>query len=514
MILRENKVQASQGRSVVVCKPCRKYMKVRYLKSFKTCERSTTFCLVAILGVLSLSWQQCRAQQSSLDSSMFLSGSSVNWISGPQSLSVGDYADIQIPQGYRWVDGQAARTVLESQNNPVPADLIGVIAPDSGKWWAVVEFSPKGYLKDPKQFSSAVAVKYAETALNDQWTRQGLSPITSLDWQSKPVYDPQGNSLSWSLQVQTASTKAMDQTIVLLGRHGILQITAVQPYPFTDAPSLKQLASNVAFKDGERYTDYQSGDKIASIGMAELITGENEANTAGIFSHGFTGAAAALVYAGLGACVLVGLVVVTRRKKHRRPARMPAGAAVASNSVPAHGSNGSNGSSASKNAQPAAPAMAKVALNQGQTKELKHPARSRRKKVFNYPKFYTNVMRELSLHSYGPGIPVANGKSSSNGHHNGHANGGHANGHSNASNGSNGHANSTNGANGSSGANGVNDAIKAEIVELIATQKNLIQEQKNLLEQQTRLIEEKRWLIEEQTAFLKGQADQYPLKFE
>jgi hypothetical protein len=114
-------------------------------------------------------------------------------------------------------------------------------------------------------------------------------------------------------------------------------------------------------------------------------------------------------------------------------------------------------------------------------------------------------MRELSLHSYGPGTAV-NGKSNSlNGHHhNGHTNG-HTNGHAN------GHANGTNGKNGSS----LNETLKTEIEELIATQKNLIHEQKCLLEQQTKLIEEKRWLIEEQAAFLKGHAEQkFPLKFE
>jgi hypothetical protein len=297
----------------------------------------------------------------------------------------------------------------------------------------------------------------------------------------------------------------------MLGRHGILQITAVQPYPFTDAPFMKGLASDVAFKDGESYADYQKGDKIASIGLAEFVTGENEANMAAN-SHGFSGATAALVYAGLGACVLVGgLVVMMKRKKHHhRPARtsapVAAAAPMASKSMASHASNGSNGSSAHKNGQPAAPATAKVSLNQGQRKHLKHN-RNRRRKVFDYPKFYTNVMRELSLHSYGPGVSMVNGKKA-----NGHANG-HQNGHMNGN--GNGHANGANGTNGANGGNGVNEAIKSEIGELIASQKNLIQEQKLLLEQQTRLIEEKRWLIEEQTAFLKGQSDQqFPLKFE
>lgn len=487
-----------QKRGFVPLKLCRKYMNVRYLKSSKACERSTTFCLVAILGVFSISLQpQCRAQ-SLLNSS----GSTVNWISGPQTMSVGTYADIQVPQGYRWVDGQAARAVLEGQNNPVPDDLIGVLVPDSGKWWAVVEFAPAGYLKDAKEFSSPVAVKYAETALNDQRARQGLSSISSLDWQSKPVYDGLAHTLTWSLQVQTASSKALDERLVMLGRHGILQITAVQPYPFTDAPFMKGLASDVSFKDGERYTDYQTGDKIARIGMAELITGSNESNLAGT-SHG-AGSTAALIYAGLGACALVGgLVVVMQRKKHHRPVNRPVRMPVAAAAAPV-ASHGSNGGSAPRNGQVTAPAVAKVTLNQSQRKESGHAHRNRRKKVFDYPKFYTNVMRELSLHSYGPGVPMAKAKSNSNGHANG--SNGHANGHAN---GSNGHAN------GSNNGNGVTEAIKSEIVELIATQKNLIQEQKLLLEQQTRLIEEKRWLIEEQTAFIKNQADQqYPLKFE
>jgi uncharacterized membrane-anchored protein len=501
-------------------------MKVRYLKSLKTSKRSTTLCLAAILGAFSLTLQpQCRAQNSSsLDSGMF-SGSVVNWVSGPQSLSVGTYADIQIPQGYRWVSGMAARSLLEGQNNPVPDDLIGVIAPDSGKWWGVVEFSPNGYLKgaDKEQFDSAAALKSAEAALNDQRTKQSAAPITSLEWQSKPAYDAQSHSLSWALQVQTGSSKALDERVALLGRHGILQVTAIQPAPFTDAPSMKDLASNFTFKDGERYADYQNGDKVASVSLAALITGDSDADMAAA-SHGFSGATAAMVYAGLGACILVGgLVLVMQRKKHHRhhrSSRAPVATAAApmvsngSNGNGAfHASNGNgNGASAHKNGQSAAPALAKVALNQGSRKDSRNGQR-RRRKVFNYPKFYTNVMRELSLHSYGPAI-ATNGKSRANGYANGHANG-HANGNVNGANGANGHAPATNGANGTNGVGGVNEAIKTEIVELIASQKNLIQEQKALLEQQTKLIEEKRWLIEEQTAFLKGQSEgQFPLKFE
>jgi uncharacterized membrane-anchored protein len=452
--------------------------------------------------------QQSQAQLSQSQSSAFADPlRQINWISGPQTISIGDIASVNIPDGYRFAAAQAgARVILNNANTPVPNDLVGILADKGGTWYAVLEYNKSGYVKsaDVSQIDSASVLKAVQKQLQNK----------DITWQSQPAFDAQADSLAWSAQVSAGSAKTLNEGVALFGRHGILEVTDVRAFPLAAAPALSQIVSkNVTFKAGERYTDYQNGDKAGEVAVAGLIAGNNSDNRT-------TGAAGWVywVYSGLGVCVAsAGFLVLGSRKKGRqhRPVQ-----AVAPTSVAAQAA------SATKPVVAPAPSTAKAAValtnvnlnGNGHSKSNgngspsqrngKHFHRNRRKRVFNYPKFYTHVMKELSFHAYDASPSTANGKSR-NGHANGHTNG-HANG-----NGTNGHVNGANGANGSD----TNGSLKSGIEELISTQKALIQEQKCLLEQQTRLIEEKRWLIEEQTAFLKGQAgiindQQFPLKFE
>jgi len=358
---------------------------------------------------------------------------------------------------------------------------------------------------------SAAVLKAVQKQLQNQGNGRG---ITSLTWQSQPAFDAQADSVTWSLQVQAGSSKSLNEGVALLGRYGVMEVTAVRSYPLAAAPDLNQIVSeNISFKDGDRYSNYQNGDKVGEIGLAGLIAGNND-------NHATAGTAVWVywVYSGLGVCAAFGgiMVLVSRRKKHSHRAVRPA---VSAPAVAQPVAAVQTAPVASKAEVPVP--LTNLNLNghsktngaNGATSERngKQFHRNRRKRVFNYPKFYTHVMKELSFHSYEASPLMTNGKSRNG---NGHANG-HSNGHTN---GTNGHANGTNGANGSNG-HETNGSSKSGIEELIATQKALIQEQKCLLEQQTRLIEEKRWLIEEQTAFLKGQTglmneQQFPLKFE
>jgi uncharacterized membrane-anchored protein len=464
-------------------------MNVRHVQSFGGSKRPTTICLIPVLAVLFTFYSQCKGQQPS-SGSVVPTDPNIRWAVGPQKITLGDYADIDIPSGYRMTDAHGARIILDSLSSPVPFNLIGALSDTAGKWWAVMEYSTKGFVKDGEQINSAAVLKALQAE---------MQPGASLNWKSAPLYDPQMHSLSWSLEAQNGSRHELNQTTVLLGRNGFVTIISYQADPAGDVSPLKQLAASINFKDGNRYADFQSGDQVARLGLSDLIVGERKTARAGV-AHRFAGATAVWIYSGMFVCVIVGGVMLVRKKKASTLSKASRPAHVAAPVAPAVA------------AKPSVPAAATVAGNGHQNgavsakapgqNQVKRFHRNRRKKIFNYPKFYTNVMRELSLHSYGPAHYV-NGKNGSNGHGNGHLNGasnGHANGHANGA---------------SNGSNGVNEAIKAEIATLIANQKNLIEEQKCLLEQQTKLIAEKRWLIEEQSAFLKGQSEQqFPLKFE
>ncbi len=240
-------------------------MNVRHVKSFGGWKRSAT-CLVPVLAVLFTFYSQCQGQQASAGS-IVPADSNIRWAVGPQKLSLGDYADIDVPAGYRMTDAHGARIILDSLNNPAPDNLIGALSDTAGKWWAVMEYSPNGFVKDVEQIDSTAVLKALQAEM--QGNKQAGA---SLDWQSAPVYDPQMHSLSWSLQVQNGSKKELSQTVVLLGRGGFVKITSYQP---ADASALKQVAASINFRDGERYADFQSGDQIARMGLSDLIVGES-----------------------------------------------------------------------------------------------------------------------------------------------------------------------------------------------------------------------------------------------
>lgn len=164
--------------------------------------------------------------------------------------------------------------------------------------------------------------------------------------------------------------------------------------------------------------------------LGALISGENHAQTAGFFGDGI-GSAVTWIYCAFVLCLITaGLVFVFRRNKrrnrthrHRRRTHThaPVPAPVIKNKGPVNSpfstlslaagfKNGANGFSYPK------------PMSKSDSHGAKPFHRHRRKRIFDYPKFYTKVVRELSRRHYGPPIGT-NEKSKLNGHASNH---GHA----------------------------------------------------------------------------------------
>jgi hypothetical protein len=241
---------------------------------------------------------------------------------------------------------------------------------------------------------------------------------------------------------------------------------------------LQQLVKNITIKDGQRYVDYESGDKIAGVTLSQLIVDNKRPAGNGNLMASAGGGVVVWIYSGLaGGVVLIGGAVLYQRRRQRKvrgAVYANGGHAIAATRA-ASGNGHGNGSGSLGVKLP----DVKVGASDNRDK-------LRRKKVFDYSKFYTHVVMELSSRSNAGVGPAPNGRLSN-------------------------HATATN--------EGVaNQAIASATLDLIASQKNLIEEQKSLMHQQTRLIEERRKLIEEQNALLKRQSDmiesQYSLKLE
>lgn len=418
----------------------------------------TWFLLLAV----SLGAQLCWADSPPAVSALSLAQDNASTAANKASL--GQYAEIQIPQGYRFFDAATARALLDHMNNPVAPGLVGVLAPNDGKWWAALEFNDVGYLKNvgAQQLDPAAILKDVQarnTTENKQQMEQGVPRIQSVDWEMEPKYDANAHSLEWAFRAAGPSGAVINHVIALFGRRGVLEITAVQPdrtsQGHVDLVPLNDFVRNITFKEGQAYADYQSGDKVASAGLKEIVLGGDSSAPVGNLATASIPRAVIWGYSFIGGCVALGSALLVYGKL-RKGKRVPPAAHSNGHAVVAVQTNGKvNGNT------------------------LTSHRTLRQKKMFNYQKFYSDMVLQLSGHTYAWVNPGSNG---------------------------NGLSPSAQRAPSQSATapqppaapqSLSNQALVNANLELIACQKNLIEEQKNLMHEQTRIIEEKAKLIKE-----------------
>ncbi len=426
---------------------------------------------VLSLTAIALFFIQFSWGQDQLTYSSGLQPQETQWIPGPGKTSLGAVADLQIPVGYRFTDADGARSLLKGMNNPVPAGLVGVLAPNSGEWLAVVEFNEIGHVDDASKDgmnSEAIlkAIQDRSAAQNNVTAIEGGVVTGSVAWESQPVYDEKNHSLEWAIRAETPSGKVINHTLVLLGRRGVLDITAIKAFQgSSNLLPLKQLIKNISFKNGQSYADFQKGDKTTGVSLANLVV-DDEHPAASEAGQNLTVRTAsdpfAWIYSfyyllGGGVVVLLVLLSIMKLSKRKKNRRIHHGEqSLAATSGLSTNGNGLNG----------------VKLN-GSNGHI-----VRRKRASNFGKFYTSMILELSSNECNWPL-VQNGNS-----------GAHT-------------AKMPSPLNGSE----LDPAIVNANLQLITIQKNLIEEQRRFMQQQSKLIDEKSQLIEEQSRLLERQSD-------
>lgn len=365
-----------------------------------------------------------------------------------QKVDLGRYAQIDLPKGCHFIDADAARVLLEGMKNPVSPSLVGVLYPDDKKWWAVLEFNEVGYVtgEDEQNGNFDAILKAVQDRAQ---STQDAARIFSVNWQIEPKYDADAHSLEWAFLAEGKSgNKVVNHTILLFGRRGVLNVTTVRRYQVggeqADSVSLNDVVKKITFKEGQRYADYQTGDKSASGGLKELIIGDQPVDTKPqdiAVAGGSVPNSVTWVYAIIGGCAALGAGVLVFSRLRKRNVRSHA--YTNGYALPAWQGNGTNG-------------------NNG-----RHGS-GRQKRMFNYQKFYSDMVLQLSGHSYSWVAP-ANGRS-----------------HPRVPS-----------APAAAPAPAPSQALANANLELIACQNNLIEEQRNLMREQARIIEEKAKLIKE-----------------
>jgi hypothetical protein len=346
--------------------------------------------------------------------------------------------------------------------SPIPRGLLGIMIPDSGKWLVRFEYSELGHVKavkDPQLDAEAVLKKYQEhlTAQNFERARRGLATFEKVAWEVAPEFDPDRMALEWALRAETSVDGFVQHTARMFGRRGYLDLVAIRSTQSAEAAPIGDLLDRISFEEGEGYADSIRGDDMCNLSMTELILHDgSKVEAKGLFSRPsfWAGAVLAVVMAVSGAAILV-----VRRVRRQ----------MASQRTYVSGNGAVNGF------------WRLLFCGNGH---------SRGKRTFNYTKFYSDLMSQVSYGSYGA-MPMVNGSKRINGESAPHE---------------------------PPRWQSAPTAPPAPtqmalfnstdlVSELISNQKALIEEQKRLLQQQTRLIEEKSRVIEEKSRMLEQQTE-------
>jgi uncharacterized membrane-anchored protein len=209
----------------------------------------------------------------------------IPWTEGPVKAQLGTLAEIAVPTGCRFGDGEGAGKFLAATQNIPSGKEKGVIlcgSQDDDYWFVIFTFEETGLVKDDEA-KSLDSKKILETlrdgqaAANDVRADQGWPKLLIDRWERRPFYDPTTNNLTWSLHVkgEGETETSVNHSVRLLGRSGVMHADVVtdpaQYGPAVDA--FDAMLTEYSFLSGNKYSEWKEGEPIAAYGLVGLIAG-------------------------------------------------------------------------------------------------------------------------------------------------------------------------------------------------------------------------------------------------
>lgn len=204
----------------------------------------------------------------------------LGWQRGPCVGQIGDQAQIQVPEGYRFLPTGDAGRFMEMNDNITSGAEVGVLQPKDGRWFLVFEFEECGYVKDDEKDKLDASqmlkeLKEGQEQANAERKKRGMASMQLVGWATPPAYNEKTHNLEWALRLKSEGHEFVNHNTKILGRHGVMVVTWVGDTEdmATALPKCQKLLSAFSYTSGNRYAEFRKGDKIAEYGLTALITG-------------------------------------------------------------------------------------------------------------------------------------------------------------------------------------------------------------------------------------------------
>jgi len=224
---------------------------------------------------------------------------SLSWVRDGTYKLPASNSSIAIPNGHIAVFGSDARRLVTLFDAPAAPELEAVVGTSDGEDEVRFESFSEGYvpLDDWSEVDSTAllrAISDKTEEANATRRREGVPELHVTGWIQPPTLDRRTNTVYWALEASGSNGNVANSTALRLARNGLEKLTWV-----TDRSKYRPIAGELdvmlraySFDPGYRYTDHQSGDKMALYGIAGLVAA-------------VAGAKAVKVAAGAGLLVLL-----------------------------------------------------------------------------------------------------------------------------------------------------------------------------------------------------------------
>ncbi len=199
---------------------------------------------------------------------------------GPARIQMEGVAQINLPEGYIFVDGKTYRELMKKRGEPVGGGELGLLMPADKDWSIIFRFSDEGYVKDDDKDKLDAdklldSIRRGTAEANKQRERAGHPPIQVVGWDVPPKYDETTHNLEWAVRGSVEGRPILNYDTRLLGRKGVMKVKLiVEPDQLAETmPTFRSLLAGYSFQSGQTYAEYRPGDKVAKYGLAALVVG-------------------------------------------------------------------------------------------------------------------------------------------------------------------------------------------------------------------------------------------------
>jgi uncharacterized membrane-anchored protein len=205
-------------------------------------------------------------------------------IAGPTKVDLGHDLQMDLPEGFLYLDPPQAKKLMEKNGNFFNDNLLGVVVRGDDGWLITIRFTEDGYVKDDDaaKLNADDLLKQLHDGTeeaNQERSKRGFPSVHVAGWSEPPVYQAASHHMVWGMRLRrdTGDLETVNFNTRVLGRKGYVAINLIDDSRAIDAakPAAAAILAATTYKPGSRYEDFdpKRGDKVAGYGLAALVLG-------------------------------------------------------------------------------------------------------------------------------------------------------------------------------------------------------------------------------------------------